>query len=533
MLGIALTAGCASNTSGTGENGGTLSTLVEGGPLHGAKGLTWGPDGYLYLCSVYAQSIYRIDPDTGEVTVAVGPPHGTSDDVAFAPDGTMVWTALPDGEIRALKPGGEPYVLADRLPLINPVGYTADGRLYASQIGIDRFLEIDTTGQEEPRLIAKGIGHLNSFEITPAGQLYGPLAGNEQLARIDIETGEVTVLSDRYGMISAVELDPQGQIYTVGWKNGELRRFDEATGEAKLIAQFEPPVDNLAIDDAGSIYVSLPTRGAVIKVDPATGKKTTLVDGRIGTPGGLAITTHGGRETLIMADDYGFRHVDTRSGDVFALHDLSEFMDPLPATDVAVNSTSILLSDVSRGRVYLVDRESNALTHNWRRMGTPYGVALTDAGEPLYADYSTGRIVQLSRTDRRARTVLVDDLDGPVGLVRAGNRLFVTEAGAGAVTRINLSDGSRKRIINGLNQPEGLTIRANGNIAVVEARAGRVLDLNPATGSYTVLAEGLNIGSDLPEMPDPINAPSGIVEGADGRLYLTSDAERSVLMLRP
>ena len=83
---------CSSTTSTrvTSPNGYQLQTLVAGGPLHGAKGITFGPDGYLYVCSVYAQTIYRVDVSTGEVTVAVGAPHGESDDVAFAPDGTMV-----------------------------------------------------------------------------------------------------------------------------------------------------------------------------------------------------------------------------------------------------------------------------------------------------------------------------------------------------------------------------------------------------------------------------------------------------------
>ncbi len=79
-----------SGTRATSTNGYQLQTLVAGGPLHGAKGITFGPDGYLYVCSVYAQTIYRVDVSTGEVTVAVGAPHGESDDVAFAPDGTMV-----------------------------------------------------------------------------------------------------------------------------------------------------------------------------------------------------------------------------------------------------------------------------------------------------------------------------------------------------------------------------------------------------------------------------------------------------------
>ena len=107
-------------------------------------------------------------------------------------------------------------MLADKLPLINPLGYTADGRLFAAQIGIDRFLEIDVSGTEKPRLVARGIGHLNSFQITADDQLYGPLAGLEQLAQIDLASGDITVIADSSGMLSAVSLNSTGQIYAVG-----------------------------------------------------------------------------------------------------------------------------------------------------------------------------------------------------------------------------------------------------------------------------------------------------------------------------
>ena len=42
--------------------------LVTGSDLHGPNGIAFGPDGQLYAGSVGAQSIYRIDPTTGDVT---------------------------------------------------------------------------------------------------------------------------------------------------------------------------------------------------------------------------------------------------------------------------------------------------------------------------------------------------------------------------------------------------------------------------------------------------------------------------------
>ena len=194
------------------------------------------------------------------------------------------------------------FVIAPDLPLINPLAYTADGRLFAAQIGYDRVLEIDVNGNDAPRLVAKKIGNLNSFEITAEDELYGPLAGKGTLARIDIDSGAVTPIAENLGMLSAVNLDSRGRIYAVGWSSGELLRVDAETGEAEVVATLAAPLDNLAIGPDDSIYLSQPARGGIVRVDPDTGEQTDIVPGNMSVPGGLAITTEQGREMLIMAD---------------------------------------------------------------------------------------------------------------------------------------------------------------------------------------------------------------------------------------
>jgi len=509
-----------------------VETLVAGGPLHGAKGIAFGPDGMLYICSVYAQSIYRVNVNSGQVSTAVPAPQGESDDVAFAPDGTMAWTALPSGEIRARRPGGSVFVLASDLPLINPLRYTADGRLFAAQIGIDRFLEIDVNADDPPRLVAKGIGHLNSFEITDDDQLYGPLAGIDTVARIDIDNGAITPIAGNLGMVSAVKLDSHGRLYAVGWSSGQLLRIDADTGAVELVAVVDPPLDNLAIGPDDVVYVSQPARGAIVSVDPVTGKQTDVVPGNLSVPGGLAITMQKGQETLIIADDFGFRIVDTRSGEVSAIIDLANFMDPAAATDVAVNDEVIVLSDVRRSLVYLVDRATGETIQKWKGITAPYGLVLPNSGDPIVAEFAGGQLIQLSRTDRKSRTIIASGLSGPVGIARAGpDALYVTEALAGRVSRIDINDGSKMIIRDGLAQPEGLALLPDGRLAVVEAGARRVTAIDPETGATEVLTSDLPVGLVVPNTPAPVHVPSGIAVGENGILYLTSDRDHSVIKL--
>jgi len=134
-----------------------LDVLVPGSAMHGVHGLAFDQDDVLYGASLVGYSVYRIDTQTGEVSTVVGPPRGNADDVAVGPDGTIAWTAGAFSAVHALTPDGEIKVLASKLPAVNSIDYSPDGRLFVTQIfGGDALWEIDPNGVDEPRLVAKG-----------------------------------------------------------------------------------------------------------------------------------------------------------------------------------------------------------------------------------------------------------------------------------------------------------------------------------------------------------------------------------------
>jgi len=517
-----------------------IETLVPGSALHAPNGITFGPDGMLYAGSVAAQVIYRIDVATGQVEIVVPMPAGEADDIAFAPDGTMVWTALIGGEIRALRADGAIDVIVSGKALINPVYFTTDGRLFSAQVGFDRLYEFpvdrDLKSTQEPRLVASKIGNLNSFEITADDSLYGPLSNIGTVAHIDIETGVVTPIAENLGMVVAVNLDSHGSIWAVDWASGNLWRIDPDGGQwrdPQLIATLEPPLDNLAIGPDDMVYVSRPAHSSIDRVDPNTGEHRSLITGHLAAPGGLAIMRHNGREALLVADGYAYRVVDTHTGAVTATFDIAEFGFPGAATDVAVNDQFFALSNLGlRPRVYLVDRTNYKTVLAWTKIKTPYGLVLRDNGDPIVADFSTGTLIGLNRADRKQREILADGLAGPVGLAWAApNAVYVTEALAGTLVRIDLEDGSKTTINKDLAQPEGLTVLADGRVAVVEVGTQRLLAIDPANGAVEVLATQLPVGERAAHSPAPVFLPSGVAQGADGSLYVSGDRDNSILKL--
>lgn len=531
-LTVALTSACADRNDGVYR----VETLVAGGPLRAPNGITFGPDGRLYVGSVAAQSIYRVDVATGAVDVVVPAPAGEADDIAFAPNGTMVWTALLAGEIRAQRKNGSVYTVAADKALINPVYFTTDGRLFAAQKGFDRLYEFQFgkgSSQTEPRLVASKMGDINSFEITADDKLYAPLSNIGTVARIDIETGTVTPIAENLGKVIAVNLDSRGQIWAVDLELGHLWRIDPDTGDAQIVATTEPPSDNLAIAADDAVYVSRTAASTIVRVDPASGEQSVVVPGNFSLVGGLALMTHRRREVLVVADSYGYRIVDTGTGAVTTTFKLTDVGFPYASSDVAVNDEFLALTDmITRPRVFLVDRSNYQTVATWTKIEAPAGVVLRDNGDPIVADFATGRIIGLSRTDRDLRDIVADGLAGPVGLGWAGpDALFVTEHTAGTLLRINLEDGSRTVISNTVSEPEGLTVLADGRVAVVEVGRRRVVAIDPATGVSEVLAVELPVGTRVARAPESIYVPSGIAEGADGSLYLTSDQDNSVLKI--
>jgi sugar lactone lactonase YvrE len=510
-----------------------IETLVPGGPLHGANGITWGPDDMLYVGSVSSQSVYRVHPETGEAEIVVPAPAGEADDIAFAPDGTMVWTALIGGEIRALREDGGVDTLVSGMALINPVYFTTDGRLFAAQVGFDRLYEFNVDGEDEPRLVASKIGNLNSFEINDDDELYGPLSNLETVARIDIESGEVTPIAENLGKVVAVNLDSDGNIWAVDWEGGRLWRIHPVTGARAIVAILEPPLDNLAIGPDDIIYVSRPAHSAIERVDPETGEQSTLVDGDLSLPGGLTITLHDGRESLVIADSYGYRLVDTETGAVTTPYDLTKFGFPAAAIDVAVNDDFFVFSDLGiRPRVYLVDRKNFETVVAWTKIKTPYGLVLKNNGDPIVADFGSGTLIGLKRADRKSLDILASGLDGPVGVAWAGpSAVYLTETRGGRLIRVDLADGGKTVISEGLAQPEGITVLTDGRIAVVEVGRQQLIAVDPVSGAIDVLATELPVGQPVTQLPAPVYAPSGVAQGADGSIYLTGDRDNSVLKL--
>ena len=533
LLAAAPLTGWAAPPSGAvaGE-GVTIDVLVPGALMHAIEGINFDLDGTLLGTSIHGQSVYRIDLGSGRVSVAVGPPHGESDDVAVGPAGTpaagiLAWTAQFSGEIRIQRPGGAPEVALPNAPRVNPIAFSADGRLFTAQVGAgdDTLWELDPVGGKPPRRVASGKGRLNGFGFGPDGRLYAPQFGTDRLVAIDVDRGEYTTIASGVGSPAAAKVAPNGDVYSVDYLKGDLWLTPKSGGAPRIVASVREPIDSLAIGRDGTVYVSNVADSSVLAIDPATGRSRTVVHGVFTVPLGMALATLDGAPRLLVADPFGYRFVDAKDGTVTRPNWAA---NRGASSAVAADARFIAWSASGSGRVRQLDRASDSVVVESTAVGAPRGITLTTAGAMIVADARDGRLL---RVTTQGVETLASGLEEPVALLLESDDVaLVTEARAGRVTRVDLADGRRTTLADGLAHPTGLARLPDGRLVVVEPDLRRVRRCSTRVPARrTVLATGLKLSLEGLDLPKNTNA--GVVVDRDGTIFVACPGDNSIVRI--
>lgn len=517
----------------------TLEPVVPGSPFHGIHGLVVAPDGAVLAGDVIGQALFRIDPESGAVAVEVPRPFGEADDVAIGPDGTMAWTAIFAGEIRARRPDGSEVVLARDTPGFNSLAFAPDGRLFSTTVLLgDALYEIDLDGVEPPRKILEGMGWLNGFDFDGEGRLYGPLVRKGSVARVDVDTATLEVVATGFELPVAVNFDSAGVLHVLDTTPGEVRAIDVATGEHRLVATVSPALDNLAFGADDRLFVTNMAENSLYEVDRVTGASRLITRGALSTAGGLAAGDAGGRPTLFVPNIYAMHAVDLESGETRELGRMfgSDLQFPLHAAahDGRVALGSMVFPGFGEASLQLYDPVRREVLETIPGFEEPQGLVFRDADTLVVAEFRAGALVEVKLGSEGARRVVAEGFDGPLGLVRGdGAGLFVTELRRGAVVHVDLDTGARRDVVTGLVGPEGIDRFSDGRLAVAEVGRRRLLRIDPTSAAIEVLRDELPIGMPLAPLLPESGLPTGVAVGPDDSIYLSSDADTAIYRLRP
>ncbi|WP_375305921.1 SMP-30/gluconolactonase/LRE family protein [Bradyrhizobium sp. A11] len=525
----ALIAALFATTSASAESW-EVTKLVPGSAFHGVHGLGVDKAGHLFAGSVAGAALYEVDISGGSAKVAIPSPVGMADDIAFAPDGTMAWTGFLTGDLYSRKGDGPIKKLASGLPGINSLAFRKDGRLYATTVFLgDTLYEIDVEGVKPPRQIMEKMGGLNGFEFGPDDKLYGPLWFKGQVAKVDVDKAELTVVAEGFKIPAAVNFDSKGNLFVIDTALGQLVRVDPKSGSKTIVAQLKPSLDNLAIDAKDRIYVSNMADNGIQEIDPATGQARQIIIGKLALPGGIGVTSENGKDTIHVADVFAYRTVNGATGEVTEkarMHAAGTTLEyPMSAT---ANGNDVVLSSWFTGTVQVIDAKTGTTRDMLHGFKAPHDAIVLGDGSILVAELGTKSLVKVSGEHGKDRTTLIGDLEGPVGLVRGKtDEVYVTEAFAGTVSRID-SKGGKTVLAKELKMPEGIARSPDGQLIVAEVGAKRLIAIAPESGTVTEIAANLPIG--LPGTPGglPSNIPTGVAVGASGVIYFSSDVDNAI-----
>lgn len=510
--------------------------LVGGSDFLSIHGSTFDAEDNFYAGSVMGQSIHKIDIVTGESSVFVGPPEGMADDLEFGPDGTLVWTSILTGKVHARRPNGEIFVVADNLPGINSVAFGKDGRLFVTQVlWGDALWELDLSGQKEPRKVIENMGHLNGFDFDKDGYLYGPLLFKGKVARIDVDSGELSILATGFKIPVAANLDSNDNLYVADTALGRMIRVDIKTGDKTLVATVDPGIDNLSINSKDELFITNMADNAVYQIDTRTGKTRNIVKSELSVPGGIDVYSDElGGETVLLADLFTYSMVDGTSGAVIdikrALRDVFEMPMSLNIQGDKVVTTSWFTNAVE-----IYDRNTQQILATYHDFKHPVDAIIINENEVLVAEAGSGSLLVVSGKHGEKREVLVDNMPG-LAAIRPGSdddTVYVTDVINGQLLEIDIDDGDIEVIAEGLDKPEGFDVAADGTIVLAEVGKQRVVRIDPDNGEVTEITRNLAIGLAPAESTPAVYIQTGVAVSDAGNIYVTSDLNTALYKIIP
>ena len=513
------------------QAGWTKEYLLPPSRLYGANGIRCGSDGRIYVAQLSGSRVSAIDPDRGiiEHLATTGSQIIGPDDIAFDDAGNLFITEYTENRVAMRAPDGATRVLQGDIFGANPITYH-QGHLIAGECRMGaRIMELDRNGGA-PRVIVEGLSMTNAFEVGPDGKLYFPVMGTNEIWRVNLDGSECEVVVGDLGVPDSVKFDSKGRIITTQVGSGQVLRIDVQSGERTLLADIGPGLDNSTFV-GDRLFVSHMT-GSIHEI-LVPGELRELNPKGLLWPMGVATAADG----AVYVADGSYAYVRPAGGTMALVGMI--FTPGFPtfhrgAASAGAGEWFVTTSTGEVRRWNPAAQDNVLVAEGYDRL---MGIAVAPGGALVVAELGGGRVLQI---DSAEASVLASGLDSPSGVaIAADGTVYVTESGAGRVLR--LRGGKADTVIDGLQLPEGIALHGD-TLFVIDVTARELLAVDLASGARSTIAADLPVGA--PSGPRPYLGPAGefsgpmisfagLAAGADGTLFLGADGNGSVMALHP
>jgi sugar lactone lactonase YvrE len=263
---------------------------------------------------------------------------------------------------------------------------------------------------EEPRLLAEQLGFLNAFDFGPDGYLYGPLYIRGQFVRIDVNAEPVAIETVGEGFIlpAAAKFDAQGRLHVLDQATGEVALLNPETGEKSVLATLPPGIDNLAFDAQGRLFVTHNSQAYVFEV-MADGTVRTVSPGGMTGPGGVAILTQNGVDTIYIGNVMAINAFDAQTGEPGLYYEAN-------AVTVAPDGENLLLSSWFANSVEIWNPATGKSVAAYRDFAVPVN-AIRFQGDLIVAELGTASVLRVDGADPESGAKRLSSIDLETGEV--------------------------------------------------------------------------------------------------------------------
>jgi trimeric autotransporter adhesin len=298
---------------------------------------------------------------------------------------------------------------------------------------------------------------------------------------------------------------------------------------------------DVTLDLAGNIYF---TSGVFVMEIPSGGAPATIAGSgtapNFGGDGGPATAAQLYSPSSIAVDSSGNWYIaDTSNNRIRMVTPTGVITTIVGTGDPAeLNAPRSVAIDGSNN-LYIADTGNNEVreitpagttTSIISQLNNPVSVAVDAQGSIYIADSGNNRIVQVTPT---GTVITLANIDGPLAVaVDASGDVLVADA-----TQIWMvtSDGTTTSLIIGLTSPAGLAIAPDGSLIIADTGANVIRQLSTSGVLATIAGTGTAgfSGDGNPALSAQLNAPSGVVIGANGTLLVADSLNNRIRSLTP
>ena len=350
------------------------------------------------------------------------------------------------------------------------------------------------------------------------------------MRRVNVDTGEVTVVAVGLESPIAVKFNNQGKLHVAEQAKGLISRIDLATGAKTPVARERPGTDKFDFDPHDRLYTANVVDNS-IKQLRGFGPFRLLSRPGMGTPGPIVVRKESGRDVVYVSDAFSLRKLLGLTGTSLD----QTVVSPLPTElslvqSLADDGTNFITTNFITNLVQVWDPATKEVVMSSQTFQVPLN-AISFQGELAVAELGSGQVVRGSD-----RLPYISNLSIPTGLAATPEDLYVADFATGTIYQA-VKGGVIQHppliVAQHLVAPEGMTIDNDGNLLVVETGRRCLVRIDPVTHHIDVIADDLTIG--LPAIvgwPPTDKVLTGVTVSSSGTIYVAGDVDNVVYRLQ-